>query len=118
MSFIQAVTALQNDSAFLSELFSRLRSPETPERNRRDLVSSMVTGNCWRLFWNVIIVDSTRSIQLFVVLIEPKNAYVHLFFCPFYKADEQSFLHVVDTLWIILNNHYHVLDLVMFCCRL
>ncbi|KAG0581095.1 hypothetical protein KC19_4G224600 [Ceratodon purpureus] len=36
---VSVVTALQNDSAFLSELFSRLRSPETPERNRRDLVS-------------------------------------------------------------------------------
>jgi protein phosphatase-4 regulatory subunit 3 len=35
---VQVVTALQNDSAFLTELFTRLRSPETPERNRRDLV--------------------------------------------------------------------------------
>lgn len=36
---MQVVTALQNDSAFLSELFAKLRSPDTPERSRRDLVS-------------------------------------------------------------------------------
>jgi protein phosphatase-4 regulatory subunit 3 len=35
---VSVVTSLQNDSAFLSELFSKLRSPETPEKNRRDLV--------------------------------------------------------------------------------
>lgn len=35
---VSVVTALQNDSAFLSELFAKLRSPDTPERSRRDLV--------------------------------------------------------------------------------
>ncbi|XP_024390933.1 uncharacterized protein [Physcomitrium patens] len=35
---VSVVTALQNDSAFLSELFSRLRSSETPDRTWRDLV--------------------------------------------------------------------------------
>ncbi|XP_024373629.1 uncharacterized protein [Physcomitrium patens] len=35
---VSVVTALHNDPAFLSELFARLRVPETPERNRRDLV--------------------------------------------------------------------------------
>ncbi|KAG0578678.1 hypothetical protein KC19_4G041700 [Ceratodon purpureus] len=35
---VSVVSSLQNDSVFLSELFSRLRSPETPEGNRRDLV--------------------------------------------------------------------------------
>jgi hypothetical protein len=62
MSFIQVVTALQNDSAFLSELFSRLRSPETPERNRRDLVSVVLTGNCNMLFRNITVVDYTSSV--------------------------------------------------------
>ncbi|KAG0630025.1 hypothetical protein M758_1G148600 [Ceratodon purpureus] len=35
---VSVVSSLQNDSAFLSELFSRLRSPETSGNNRRDLV--------------------------------------------------------------------------------
>nr|XP_024370707.1 serine/threonine-protein phosphatase 4 regulatory subunit 3-like isoform X2 [Physcomitrium patens] len=35
---VSVVTALHNDSAFLSELFSKLRSPEISERQRRDLV--------------------------------------------------------------------------------
>nr|XP_024382924.1 serine/threonine-protein phosphatase 4 regulatory subunit 3-like isoform X3 [Physcomitrium patens] len=36
---VSVVTALQSDSAFLSELFSRLRSLETSEGRRRDLVN-------------------------------------------------------------------------------
>lgn len=35
---VSVVSALQNDLAFLSELFSRLRSLETSKKNRRDLV--------------------------------------------------------------------------------
>ncbi|XP_024373621.1 uncharacterized protein [Physcomitrium patens] len=35
---VSVVSALQSDSAFLSGLFSRLRSPEIPEKSRRDLV--------------------------------------------------------------------------------
>ena len=62
VSFIQVVTALQNDSAFLSDLFSRLRSPEIPEKNKRDLVSVVLTGNCNRLFGIIIVVDYTRSV--------------------------------------------------------
>jgi hypothetical protein len=34
----QVVSSLQNDSTFLSELFSKLRSPDTPDRCQRDLV--------------------------------------------------------------------------------
>lgn len=34
----QVVSSLQNDSTFLSELFSKLRSPDTSDRCQRDLV--------------------------------------------------------------------------------
>ncbi|CAM6010193.1 unnamed protein product [Sphagnum balticum] len=35
---VAVVSSLQNDSTFLSELFSKLRSPDTPDRCQRDLV--------------------------------------------------------------------------------
>jgi protein phosphatase-4 regulatory subunit 3 len=35
---VAVVSSLQNDSTFLSELFSKLRSPDTSDRCQRDLV--------------------------------------------------------------------------------
>jgi protein phosphatase-4 regulatory subunit 3 len=35
---VAVVSSLQYDSAFLSELFSKLRSPDTPDRSQRELV--------------------------------------------------------------------------------
>jgi protein phosphatase-4 regulatory subunit 3 len=94
---VAVVSSLQNDSAFLSELFSKLRSPDTPDRSRRELVRFL------QEFCNLSkhLQLPTRS-QLFNTLV--KEGLFDIVKTIFESSDESFRLIGCDILIVVLNH--------------